>query len=377
MSLIRNAISDLVLKPTGGWKRHAAVLVLGVAIAGGFAAANDLKPDTASLTDQTISVHARPISSFDKTQPDRVRFGALEFRGGAVLTSPSSNFGGWSGLVVSDDGQSLLSVSDAGTWLKADLTYAGDRVTGLVNVRIGPLKARDGKTLRKRRDRDAESIVLETGTLERGTLLMAFEQNDRIGRFPLTPKGVGAPTEYLTMPPEAKAMRMDGFESVAVVRGGPAKGAIVAIAEAADPSLASTAWLWTKGKPARLSITGAGGFNVTDVKSLDSGDLLLLERRFRWTEGVKMRLSLVPGSALKAGASIAREVLAEADLGQEIDNMEGLAVHKNARGETILTLISDDNFNKLFQRTVLLQFAFRPAELAGAPPAGSLAAEEP
>jgi hypothetical protein len=36
--------------------------------------------------------------------------------------------------------------------------------------------------------------------------------------------------------------------------------------------------------------------------------------------------------------------------------MEALAVHRNAAGETILTLISDDNFNPL-QRTILLRFA--------------------
>jgi hypothetical protein len=48
-------------------------------------------------------------------------------------------------------------------------------------------------------------------------------------------------------------------------------------------------------------------------------------------------------------------VLLEADLGYEIDNMEGLSVHRNAGGETVLTLISDDNFLP-FQRTLLLQF---------------------
>jgi hypothetical protein len=36
--------------------------------------------------------------------------------------------------------------------------------------------------------------------------------------------------------------------------------------------------------------------------------------------------------------------------------MEGIALHRNASGETILTLISDDNFLP-FQRTLLLQFA--------------------
>jgi hypothetical protein len=36
--------------------------------------------------------------------------------------------------------------------------------------------------------------------------------------------------------------------------------------------------------------------------------------------------------------------------------MEGIAVHRTAGGETILTIVSDDNFSFL-QRSLLLQFA--------------------
>ena len=47
----------------------------------------------------------------------------------------------------------------------------------------------------------------------------------------------------------------------------------------------------------------------------------------------------------------------EADLAYQIDNMEGLTWHRSTKGEIILTLISDDNFNHFLQRTILLQFA--------------------
>jgi hypothetical protein len=36
--------------------------------------------------------------------------------------------------------------------------------------------------------------------------------------------------------------------------------------------------------------------------------------------------------------------------------MEGLSVHTDAGSAVILTMISDDNFNHILQRTVLLQF---------------------
>ena len=42
--------------------------------------------------------------------------------------------------------------------------------------------------------------------------------------------------------------------------------------------------------------------------------------------------------------------------------MEGMAVHRAAGGETIVSLISDDNFNTLLQRTLFLQFTLLDEE---------------
>ncbi len=88
---------------------------------------------------------------------------------------------------------------------------------------------------------------------------------------------------------------------------------------------------------------------------LPGGDLLVLERKFSWTGGLAIRLRRIALTGIKPGALVDGAVLFEADLGQEIDNMEGLSVHRSAAGETVLTLISDDNFS-LLQRTLLLQF---------------------
>ena len=73
--------------------------------------------------------------------------------------------------------------------------------------------------------------------------------------------------------------------------------------------------------------------------------------------GPKMRIRQISQADLMSGTTIAGETLIEANGRHEIDNMEGLAVHTDAAGQTILTLISDDNFNSYLQRTVLLQFA--------------------
>ena len=83
---------------------------------------------------------------------------------------------------------------------------------------------------------------------------------------------------------------------------------------------------------------------------------MVLERKFRWTEGVQMRLRQIKAASVRPGVVLDGEVLVEANMGFDIDNMEGLALHRGAHGETVITLISDDNFNHFLQRTILLQF---------------------
>ena len=50
-----------------------------------------------------------------------------------------------------------------------------------------------------------------------------------------------------------------------------------------------------------------------------------------------------------------RVAIFEADLGNEIDNMEGIDAHVTEEGDTVLTLVSDDNFS-MIQRNLLMQF---------------------
>jgi hypothetical protein len=148
-----------------------------------------------------------------------------------------------------------------------------------------------------------------------------------------------------------------GLEAVAVLRAGPLKGSIVAFAERfTRGSGYHTGWIWTGGEPKSFQLRDIDGFDITGAACLQDGSMLVLERRFRWLEGVKMRIRQLAVADIKPGARLEGRVLIQADNGFEIDNMEGIAVHRGSGGETILTLISDDNFNSLLQRTLLLQF---------------------
>ncbi|HEY8193875.1 MAG TPA: hypothetical protein VIF13_02410, partial [Hyphomicrobium sp.] len=71
---------------------------------------------------------------------------------------------------------------------------------------------------------------------------------------------------------------------------------------------------------------------------------------------------------LRPGRTAEGETLIEADLSDQIDNMEGLAVTRLKSGEVLVTMISDDNFNHMLQRTILLQFAVNGSTQAKARP---------
>jgi hypothetical protein len=336
------------------------VFVAGLVMTSGLALA-DAKPDPSRGTIKQIDVTARPLGSFLKTvkrnEKTPTHYGKLKWVGGLQLTSPASEFGGWSGLAFDKDGKTIMAVSDAGSWMSAVPVYENARIRGLSKARIGPLKALRNKPLKRRRDRDAEAVVLAGGTLSAGMMLIAFEGNDRIGRFPVKDAALGSPVSYLKMPREARRMRRNGLEAVTVLRGGPRKGSIVAFAETRlKGRKLHSGWIWKGNKPRRFDLTGTGGFEVTDVAALADGGLLVLERRFRWSEGVKMRLRRIKAAAIKPGGRLKGEVLITADMNHQIDNMEGLAVRESANGDIRITMISDDNFNRFLQRTLLLEF---------------------
>jgi hypothetical protein len=315
-----------------------------------------------------IQVLATPLASFWKDTAPAPATPHLEWRGGLVLTSPSQSFGGWSGLLMEPDGKGFLALSDAGAWLTGKIAYDGDRPQGLTATRIGPLRDADGKPLASDQDRDSEAITLASGTLAKGTAYIGFERNSRIGLVDIDDAGVSPIKSMLELPQEALDVGNDGIEAILTLESGPHAGALVAFLES---PLAGEAvhrgWIWISGEPKPFTVEGIGDYGITDAASLDDGSILLLERRFRPTDGVRIRLRHLPAGALAPGSVAKGEVLLEADGKQaQIDNLEALAVTKGEAGETVLTIMSDDNFNHVLQRTLLLQFTLKDAPAAEA-----------
>ena len=316
------------------------------------------KPDTVGTKVRAIDVRARPIKHFHKDGAERTWIGKLKWRGGLVLSSKDPAFGGYSGIELSRNGKRFVAVSDAGTWLTGEIAYLNGRPAQVKGARIGAVKALRNRDLVRRRDRDAEAIRLLKGTLQQGEALVSFEVNQRIGFFPIVNGRLAPPRRYLRPGQRLKANK--GLEAIALLTGKQRKTPdLIAFAERSlDANGHHRGWIWQRlsGQARPVALTNDGGFDVTDAVSVGNGDLLVLERRFRWSEGVKMRIRRVPASRVKPGAVLYGTTLVRADLRYEIDNMEGISVHTDGRGRQVITLISDNNFNTFLQRTVLLQF---------------------
>jgi len=343
------------------WRNTAAAILATAAFLIAAPAFAD-KPTRVLPRVERVAITAIPID-FDRDDPGRKQFGKLVWRGGFNLFAKPPFFGGYSGLVVAPSGKSLLAISDAGTWLRANIDYDGRKLKGLSEASIGPILGRDGKPLAGDADQDSEGLTLVDGDTSKGTAYVAFERNHRVLRYPFTPDRFGPPDGGLALPAETKRMSANrGIEAIVPIRAGRLKGATVLFSERLldkNGNLRS----WLIGGPAlgAISLKNMGGFDITDAAALPDGGIVVLERRFRYSEGVKMRIRRIAAKDLKPGTLVSGEVLLEANDSLNIDNMEGIAVHRGASGETILTLISDDNFSAL-QRTLLMQFALPDGE---------------
>jgi hypothetical protein len=161
------------------------------------------------------------------------------------------------------------------------------------------------------------------------------------------------------LPAAARGLpRNAGMEGLIYVpRDRPPGGTLIAFTERAlDRNGNLRAFLIGGPTPGEFTIRRSNEYDITDAALIPGGDVLILERYFSWLGALKMRIRRIALAEMKPGALVDGTVLIEADGANEIDNMEGIDVQRGAGGETLVTVLSDDNFFGL-QRTLLLRFA--------------------
>lgn len=326
-----------------------ALLVFGLALAAPMAPAADEMP---------LEAQAVPL---DPVHPELHKVGALDYVAGFALmpaptllaTKPLAPFGGLSDMVLAQDGDAILSVSDIGWWWRLRLSRdAQGRLTGVPAAEAAPLRDLAGAALAKKIESDAESMT----RLADGHWLVGFERNHRIWSYPgadasaALPEGPAAPfaaPEGLRDLPEN-----NGIEAMAEL----GDGRVLMLSEGEENAPGDgIGWLGRPGLWSRITIRRSDGFRPTALARLPSGDLLLLERYFTQSQGPGARVSLLPTSQLVRGTRLEPTLLAQWRLPMTVDNFECIAAEPAPAGGVYLFLLSDDNQNPL-QRTLLLQF---------------------
>jgi hypothetical protein len=302
-------------------------------------------------------IKTRAFHEFKAGHPDN-QFGALEFVGGIEYTSDNDLVGAVSGIRFRPDGKSFVAVLDTGHWMTGAIERDGQsRLSGMRDVRILPMVDASGREPRSKGDIDAEGV-----TLRDGEVIVSFERRHRVDVYPDPGFETSRPKKTLDFLIPRRELRANGgMETVvAAPKNGPLGGAIVVVAEkSVDDDGNFYAAILEGARKGQLKVKRHHPFDITDGAFLPNGDLVLLERSFSVLGGVGMRIRRIDGDSLRPGALVDGEMLIKADMGQQIDNMEGLDVVAGPDGLPHLLVVSDDN-HSIFQRNLMLEFRLKP-----------------
>ena len=300
---------------------------------------------------EPVSLTVRPVA-LNPRDPTQATVGSLTYRGGIAIASPDGRFGGLSGLVVTPSGD-LISVSDRGFWLIARLVLdERGYLVGVTDGEMGRLAGPGGLPV-GRRQQDAEEIAL----LPDGTAIVSFEHDHRLWRY--HPAAIPFQGKVEPVVPPAGIERLPpngGIEALAHL----SDGRLLALVEGLSaPDGGRLGWVRApSGAWDALSYLPAPDFLPSGAAGLANGDVLVLERRFIDPFTYEARLTRVPGGEITSGARLSGREVARLAAPLTLDNYEGLAVRPGPGGETLVYLISDDNYLPI-QRTLLLQFVLR------------------
>lgn len=243
-----------------------------------------------------------------------------------VIPADGATYGGFSAIHVSDDGSQLIAVSDREGFVTGTISRNADG--NIADITTSPMMPINGYDPNPPLGiEDAEGIAVA----ENGTIYVSFEKDHRIGAF----ANLAAPEQTL---PRAKIFEPvsgnGSFEALAI----DADGALFVIPERTRrrrdpfPILRFQDGEWDQP----YALPRNHPYYVTGADFGPQGRLYVLERNFSGY-GFYSRVRRID---LQAGTA---ETILDTRFGAH-GNLEGISVWENEQGETIMTLIADNNF---------------------------------
>lgn len=310
---------------------------------------------------EVVPVKSRQIDNF-KIGSDQKLFGKLEFIGGIEMSSSNALLGAISSIRFRPDRKSFLAVMDTGHWVegKIERDQAG-RLAGASDLTVTSMIDANGRSEQVKERMDCEGLALRDGAV-----LASYEGLHRVDAYP--DPGFAQSGPVATLPlliPEQSLGGNRGLETIAVSpKDSPLAGGVTVVAERSfDPAGHLLAAVLDGPRKGIFGVVRKGPFAVTDGAFLPNGDLLILERRFSFAEGIGMQIRRIKGGDIKPGAVVDGEILLNADMGYQIDNMEGLDVVIEPGGDIRIIIVSDDN-HSILERNLMLEFRLVEIETA-------------
>jgi hypothetical protein len=251
-----------------------------------------------------------------------------------ILPANGGIYGGFSALHIGETGTTFLAVSDRGGFVSGTITRDTDGQ--IKTIAVGPPVAVKGYIPMEPPDsEDAEGLAVAKD----GTIYLSFEQDHRIGQF-------ASPSAPETILPQNDAFdtfsNNSGLEALAIDEA----GALYAIPERSGKlSAPFPVYRLQNGRwDIPFAIPRTAGYLAVGADFGPDGRLYVLERKF---SGISFytRVRRVDIAAQTA------ETILETGFGVH-GNMEGISVWRNANGETIMTLIADNNFQRILSNEI-------------------------
>jgi hypothetical protein len=304
--------------------------------------------------DFTANITVYPIDHF-QIGSSETSFGKLSYVGGFAMTSDNRNFGALSAIRILDgSGTKFAAVADTGFFISGTIVRdAALKPVGMGALNFHELPDAKDSVSNAKWEVDSESLVMDGGEA-----IIGFERVHRLSVFPFDGVTLGQRIRNLDFVISKRELRDNrGFETLARAPStSPLQGALVAVSEKSIDSQGNIFAAITEG-PLKgvFKIARSDEFDITDGDFLPNGDLVILERSFGMSRGIRMRLRKISSVSIKPDAVVEGEILLEANMATQIDNMEGLDIWQATDGTTRLSLVSDDN-KSILQRNLYLEF---------------------